>query len=103
MNALNKEAILVAEFDKNSDEVVRVRVIKAVVGRYCDMRVWAKVRAGDGSPSTPTENGLLLDVDRLPELRRAIDLILAPPPPTKLTIKVIHTGGKGTDPEDRRN
>ena len=103
MNALNKEAILIAEFDKNSDEVVRVRVIKAVVGRYCDMRVWAKVRAGDGSPSTPTENGLLLDVDRLPELRRAIDLILAPPPPTKLTIKVIHTGGKGTEPEDRRN
>jgi len=103
MNALNKEAILVAEFDKNSDEVVRVRVIKAVVGRYCDMRVWAKVRAGDGSPSTPTENGLLLDVDRLPELRRAIDLILVPPPPTKLTIKVVHTGGKGTEPEDRRN
>ena len=61
-----------ARFQKNSGEDVRLTLQDFGVGRYLDIRVWAKVRPSDGTPSSPTEHGFALDVDLLPDLRRAI-------------------------------
>jgi len=83
------EGTWVASFDKNSSEAVRVRLFRGAVGRYCEIRVWSKVRAGDGAPSTPTDNGLILDVDLLPELGRAIDEAIGE------RVKAELAGGKG--------
>jgi hypothetical protein len=62
-----------ARFSKNSSEDVRLTLQDFGCGRYVDVRVWAKIRPGDGEASSPTEHGLVLDVDLLPDLRRAID------------------------------
>jgi len=69
----NIEGFWVGAFDKNSDEQVRLRIYRGVVGRYLEIRVYSKVRAGDGEASQPTDNGLVLDLGLLPELRLAIN------------------------------
>jgi len=69
----NIEGFWVGKFDKNIDEQVRLRVYPGVVGRYLEIRVYAKVRPGDAEASQPTDNGLVLDLDLLPELRLAIN------------------------------
>jgi len=61
-----------ARFTKNSNEDVRLTLHNWGVGRYLDIRVWSKVRPTDETPSSPTEAGLVLDIDLLPEFRRAI-------------------------------
>jgi len=62
-----------AKFSKSSCEEVRLTLQDFGVGRYLDIRVWAKVRPTDESPSGPTEHGFVLDVDLLPDLRRCIN------------------------------
>jgi hypothetical protein len=69
----NIEGFWVGQFDKNSSEQVRLRIYPGVVGRYLEIRVYAKVRAGDVEASQPTDNGLVLDIDLLPDLRRVIN------------------------------
>jgi hypothetical protein len=69
----NVEGFWISAFDKNVDEQVRLRLFRGVVGHYLEIRVYAKVRAGDGEASQPTDNGLVLDLDLLPDLRRAIN------------------------------
>jgi hypothetical protein len=62
-----------ARFSKSSGEDVCLRVHKFTIGRYLDIRIWTKIGIGDGVPSNPTDRGLMLDVDLLPDLRAAID------------------------------
>jgi hypothetical protein len=69
----NIEGYWVGAFDKNSGEQVRLRIYRGVVGHYLEIRVYAKVRAGDAEASQPTDNGLTLDLDLLPDLRLAIN------------------------------
>lgn len=61
-----------ARFSKSSHEEVRLVLQNFGVGRYLDIRIWSVIRPGD-APSTPTANGFMLDVDLLPDLRRAVD------------------------------
>jgi hypothetical protein len=62
-----------ARFSKNSCEDVRLTLHNWGVGKYLDLRIWAKIRPSDDASSNRTEQGLVLDVDLLPDLRRAID------------------------------
>ncbi len=62
-----------ARFSKNSCEDVRLTLQRRALGKYLDIRIWTKIGPGDGAPSNPTELGLMVDVDLLPDLRRAID------------------------------
>ncbi|MCX5919095.1 MAG: hypothetical protein NTX30_20760 [Deltaproteobacteria bacterium] len=50
-------------------------LLRGGCGRYLDIRVYSTIRPGD-RPSVPTEHGLVLDVDLLLDLRRAIDQAL---------------------------
>jgi hypothetical protein len=62
-----------ARFSKNSYEDVRLTLHGWGIGQCLDIRVWSKIRPTDDTPSIRTELGLVLDVDLLPDLRRAID------------------------------
>ena len=62
-----------ARFEKNSCEDVRLSLHKWTIGHYLDIRVWTKIRPTDDAPSNPTEQGLVLNIELLPDLRRAID------------------------------
>ena len=97
-----------ARFAKSLAEDVRLSRYKWAVGEYVGVRVWSKVRPGDIVALVPTENGLCLAVDLLPDLRAAIDKAIVAlggdelpvegrAEPQKLTIEVVHTksGGGG--------
>jgi hypothetical protein len=69
---------LVASFDKNSAEVVRVHLQTWKSQRYVDIRVWAQARPGDGEAAAqPTHKGITLNIELLDELRKAIDSVFA--------------------------
>ena len=68
---------LVAEFEKNSAETIRIYLQKWGRGVYCDIRVWTAFRPGDEAGEQPTKKGITLAVELLPELRKAIDKVLA--------------------------
>jgi hypothetical protein len=68
---------LVAEFEKNSSETVRLFLQTWRQGQYCDIRVWTALRPGDEAGEQPTHKGITLRVDLLPELRKAIDKVIA--------------------------
>jgi len=84
-----------ARFSKNSGEEVRLVLQNFGVGRYLDIRVWSKVRPTDDAPSNPTEHGFALDVDLLPDLRRAIDQAIialgGKVEGPELVVRVVHT------------
>jgi hypothetical protein len=68
---------LIASFEKNSIEVVRVHLQTWKAQRYVDIRVWKQARPGDGKAAAqPTHKGITLNVELLPELRDAIDKAL---------------------------
>lgn len=105
-----------ARFEKNSGEDVRLTLQDFGCGRYLDIRVWSKVRPTDGTPSSPTEHGIVLDVELLPEFRRAIFRAMSeingpwagqdalPQDPEGLgPCKALHeSGDPGPGPEKRR-
>jgi len=62
-----------ASFEKNSNEEVRLTLHEQTIGRCLEIRTWTKARSTDGLPSDPTDRGIVLDVELLPDLRRAID------------------------------
>ncbi len=68
---------LVAEFQKNTAETVRIHLQKWGQGVYCDIRVWTALRPGDAAGEQPTKKGVTLNVELLPELRKAIDRAIA--------------------------
>jgi len=72
------EQKLIASFEKNSAEVVRVHLQTWKAQRYVDIRVWAQAQPGDGEAAAqPTHKGITLNIELLDELRKAIDSVLA--------------------------
>jgi hypothetical protein len=89
-----------ARFEKNASEDMRLTLHKWTIGQYVDIRVWTKIRPSDDSPSNPTERGFVLDVDLLPDLRRALDKAIvalggAGSPDREFVIRVVHTKDGG--------
>lgn len=69
---------LIASFQKNSAEVVRVHLQTWRSQRYVDIRVWAQARPGDGEAAAqPTHKGITLNTEFLGDLKKAIDKALA--------------------------
>ena len=64
---------LVAEFDKNSMEMVRVHLTRWRDVDYVDVRIWVKGEPGSSGAEQPTTRGIRISAELLPELRSAID------------------------------
>jgi hypothetical protein len=64
---------LVAEFQKNSLEKVRVHLQEFRGQTYCDIRVWVAEKAGQSGAECATHKGLTLNVEVLPDLIRALN------------------------------
>ncbi len=70
------EEKVIAAFEKNCSEVVKVVLQRWRSAQYVDIRIWATPRPGDPPGLHPTKVGLTLSVELLPELRSAIDKAL---------------------------
>jgi hypothetical protein len=68
---------LVAEFEKNSMEKVRVYLQEFHGQTYCDIRAWIAERAGQEGGEFATKKGITLAGELLPELRSAIDAAIS--------------------------
>jgi len=77
MTERSEDKRLIAEFEKNSAEIIRIYLQKWGRAVYCDIRVWMALRPGDEAGEQPTKKGITLAVELLPELRKAIDKVLA--------------------------
>jgi len=64
---------LVAEFQKNSLEKVRVHLQEFRGQSYCDIRVWVAEKAGQSGAECATHKGLTLSTEVLPDLIRALN------------------------------
>lgn len=64
---------LVAEFDKNALELVKVHLTRWKTQDYVDVRIWVKGEPGCPGDEQPTKKGLCISAELLPELRSAID------------------------------
>jgi hypothetical protein len=67
------ESRLVAEFQKNSAEVVRIHFIEWKKTTYMDIRVWYHDGIGDDGDTKPTTKGLRINAELLPDLIRALN------------------------------
>ena len=67
------ESRLVAEFEKNSMELIKVHLTRWHDTDYVDIRVWVKGDPGHPGAEQPTTKGIRLNAELLPELRKAID------------------------------
>jgi hypothetical protein len=73
MSVSENKSRLVAEFDKNSAELVRIHFVDWKKTTYADIRVWYKTEAGDDGDIRPTTKGLRINVELLPDLIRALN------------------------------
>ncbi len=64
---------LVASFQKNSSEVVKIHRQQWRGGFYVDIRVWTMAKDGEPEGGVPTKKGITLSVALLSELRQAIN------------------------------
>jgi len=64
---------LIAEFEKNSMEKVKVNLQEWHSQTYLDLRVWVAEKAGQEGAECATRKGITLNVELLPELRAAIE------------------------------
>jgi hypothetical protein len=75
---VSKEAKkLIASFQKNSSEVVKVHLQQWQGGLYMDIRVWTIAKDGGPGDEVPTKKGITLSVALLDELRQAINKVVA--------------------------
>jgi hypothetical protein len=75
---METEQELIASFEKNSAEVVRIHLQTWRTQRYIDIRVWMQARPGDGEAAAhPTHKGITLNVELLSDLKKAVDKALA--------------------------
>ncbi len=65
------------EIERNSQEVVRVQLRLYQGKRYVDVRTYYWDESGDVEELQPTKKGISLKVERLPELRAALDALAA--------------------------
>jgi len=64
---------LVAEFRKNSAEVVRVHLTEFKGNLYFDVRIWLQEKPGEPGNLKATKKGLCLNVELLNDLRQALE------------------------------
>jgi RecB family endonuclease NucS len=68
---------LIASFEKNSAEVVKVHLQEWHGQTYLDLRVWIAEKAGQEGAECATHKGITLNVELLGDLKKAIDKALA--------------------------
>lgn len=62
--------LLIAKFPKNSTEEVRLQIVSYKGYDLIDLRVWLPGK--DNGEGIPTRKGLSLNIELLPELKKAI-------------------------------
>ena len=70
---MENESRLIAEFDKNSLELVKVHLTKWHKTDYVDVRVWVKGDPGHPGAEQPTTRGIRLNCELLGDLIRALN------------------------------
>ena len=68
---------LIAEFDKNSAEKMKIHLQEWKAQTYLDLRVWTSEKAGQEGAERPTHRGITLNVELLGELKKAIDAAIS--------------------------
>jgi len=64
---------LVAEFRKNSAEVVRVHLTEFKGNLYFDVRIWLQEAAEEPGNLKATKKGICLNIELLNDLRQALE------------------------------
>jgi hypothetical protein len=64
---------LVAEFRKNSAEVVRVHLTEFKGNLYFDVRIWLQEKPGEPGNLKATKKGICLNIELLNDLKQALE------------------------------
>jgi len=67
----NNQKIL-AEFEKNSFEIIRVSSVEYQHNKYLDLRLWTVGDQGSKESRLPTKKGIRLHIELLPDLIQAL-------------------------------
>jgi hypothetical protein len=66
---------VIAEFQKNSVEFVRVCLSEFKGSYYFDVRIWVQEAAGEPGNLKATKKGLCLNIELLDDLKRALEAL----------------------------
>jgi len=69
----NNSQRLVASFDKNSVEKLKLNIQEYRGEKYLDIRVWIQPNAGDNGAEVATKKGVTLHVELIPDLIAALE------------------------------
>jgi len=64
---------VIAEFQKNSAEFVRISLSEFKGSLYFDLRIWLQEKPAEPGNLKPTKKGLCLSVDLLDDLRGSLE------------------------------
>jgi hypothetical protein len=95
MREHENESRLVAEFDKNSMELVKVHLTRWHNVDYVDVRVWVKGEPGSSGAEQPTTRGIRISAELLPDLRSAIDVAIEALEDGP-KVEIVHDGAQGS-------
>jgi len=70
MKEKKPESKLIAEFNKNANEIIKVQLTERYGYQLLDIRVWV---LREGAEAIPTKKGLTLRVERIGNLKEAVD------------------------------
>lgn len=70
---MKDEQTLIAEFNKNSIEKVKVHVQTRQGQEYINIRIWHLPNPGEDGAEGPTKKGITLRLELFPDLQRAIE------------------------------
>lgn len=74
---MNETPELIAQFQKNSTEIIKVHIKTWKGRRYIDFRIWYLENPAEPGSEIATKKGITLNVDHLEELKKAVDKALA--------------------------
>ncbi len=94
MKEHENENRLIAEFDKNSMEMIKVHLTRWHDTDYVDVRVWVKGDPGHPGADQPTTKGVRLNAELLPELRSALDMAIKALEDGPV-VEIVRDGGQG--------
>ena len=70
------ETIPVHSFPNSNGEEIQIAIRKYQGKYYIDLRHWFQSREGEAGSLRPTKRGVFLPVERLPELKEGVDLLM---------------------------
>ncbi len=70
------ENTVVHSFPNTNGEEIQIAVRKYQGKHYVDLRHWFQSKEGDPESLRPTKRGVFLPVERLPELKTGVDLLM---------------------------